>query len=296
MMHESLRVLLSGLIDYAGLFPPAALDMHAAVKNYAAYLRAPHSWMLGRFVVPVARLPEFENAIADLLSESEETLSWRLSALCGANLEADIQQALDFNRRHSKVFIDAVELKASTVKDIEESARFTPQIASTFYEIEATNRTPDMLAAIARAGAGAKFRTGGLVAEMFPSVVELASFIGQCHQARVPFKATAGLHHPLRGVRPLTYEENGPSGTMHGFLNVFLAAGFIGQGMSVKAAAELLEEKSIEAFDFRAQGVEWRSFGLSNDKLRETRRSLALSFGSCSFIEPISDLQELNLL
>ena len=40
-MHASLRILMEGLIDYAGLFPPASLDMPTAVRNYAAYRKSP---------------------------------------------------------------------------------------------------------------------------------------------------------------------------------------------------------------------------------------------------------------
>ena len=59
-MTEALRTLLAGLIDYAGLFPPASLDMAEAARNYEAYRAGPHSWALGRFIVPSARLNEVD--------------------------------------------------------------------------------------------------------------------------------------------------------------------------------------------------------------------------------------------
>ncbi len=52
-MNDALRPLLSGLIDYAGLFPPAAVSMADAVANYAAYRTSADAWALGRFVLPV---------------------------------------------------------------------------------------------------------------------------------------------------------------------------------------------------------------------------------------------------
>src|SRR5215471_10308407 len=61
-MVNSLRILLTHLIDYAGLFPPAALEMPEAQRNYAAYRAGEYSWMLGRFVVPAARLDEVDPA------------------------------------------------------------------------------------------------------------------------------------------------------------------------------------------------------------------------------------------
>ena len=59
----ALAVLLDGLIDYAGLFPPAALSMPAAVAAYARYVIGTDRAMLGRFVVPAARLADFTAAV-----------------------------------------------------------------------------------------------------------------------------------------------------------------------------------------------------------------------------------------
>src|SRR5271154_2009055 len=63
---DSAAALLRGLIDYAGLFPPASCGMATAVANYEAYLRSEDAWMLGRFIVPVARLGEVEQAVGAL--------------------------------------------------------------------------------------------------------------------------------------------------------------------------------------------------------------------------------------
>ena len=82
------------------------------------------------------------------------------------------------------------------------------------------------LAVLSAAGARAKVRTGGVTEGAFPASHALARFIQSCADAGVPFKATAGLHHPLRGEYRLTYEPGSPHGMMFGFLNVFLAAAF----------------------------------------------------------------------
>ena len=71
-----LRILLRGLIDYAGLFPPASLDMADAVRNYAAYREGEHAWALGRFVVPAARLEEFER----VARRADRFRAWTLGA------------------------------------------------------------------------------------------------------------------------------------------------------------------------------------------------------------------------
>ena len=57
-MSASLRALLAGAIDYAGMFPPASLPLGQAFDNYLRYRSGPDAWMLGRFVCPVGRLPD----------------------------------------------------------------------------------------------------------------------------------------------------------------------------------------------------------------------------------------------
>ena len=59
---SAIKALMTGLIDYAGLFPPASLDMETAVRNYRSYLHGEHAWMLGHFVLPANRLREFSDA------------------------------------------------------------------------------------------------------------------------------------------------------------------------------------------------------------------------------------------
>ena len=93
-----------------------------------------------------------------------------------------------------------------------------------------------LVAAIARRGGRAKMRTGGVTAEAFPTAAQVLRFLRACTEARVPFKATAGLHHPLRAEYRLTYAPDSPRGTMFGFLNVFLTAVLLRHGLSDKDA------------------------------------------------------------
>ena len=55
-MKESLRAFMNGLIDYAGLFPPAKLPLDEAIDDYVMHLKGENSWMLGRFIIPVSKL------------------------------------------------------------------------------------------------------------------------------------------------------------------------------------------------------------------------------------------------
>jgi hypothetical protein len=121
-------------------------------------------------------------------------------------------------------------------------------------------------------------------------------FMRLCAAANVPFKATAGMHHPLRSLHRFTYQAESPSGVMHGFLNVFLAASFLRAGMETEVALQLLDEPSVHAVHFDLDGVAWRQHRISRDEIAAARQGFAVSFGSCSFTEPIDDLRSLSLL
>lgn len=287
-----LHALLTDIIDYAGLFPPAALSMSEAVKNYARYIEGENAWMLARFVLPLSRLDEFEKEAKEFLSS---VTVWRLSALCGASDE-EMKTIEDFNLRYEgKAIIDAIEIKANSAEEIQRVSTTygSGWVSRIFCEIPIAEIS--LIENIAKTDFKAKARTGGIKQEMFPTAEEIARFIFACHQSNAAFKATAGLHHPLRCVKPLTYEEDAEQGIMHGFLNVFLAAAFIRNGLSESEAVELLLDEDISSFSFEDDAIRWRSYRLNRDELKEARENFALSFGSCSFEEPIEDLKELGV-
>ena len=286
-MSSATRALLSGLIDYAGLFPPAARSMADAVANYAAYRDGADHWALGRFVVPISRLAEFEAAAAPHLHGAP----WRLAVLAQAS---DHDEMLRFNARQAgRAVIDAVETKASTVVEIE-TMESLAIIGDVFVEIPVTGDPDGLLLAIYALRLRAKIRTGGVTADAAPAPADVVRFLSACVLHGVPFKATAGLHHPLRGEYPLTYAPDAPRGTMHGYLNVFLAALFLRHGMSESDTVALLEERDASAFSL-ADGVRWRAHTLTVAQVADARARFAGSFGSCSFREPLDDLSALAL-
>ncbi len=301
-MNKPLRFLLENLIDYAGLFPPAELPMAEAVRNFAAYRQSEHAWMLGKFIVPASRLEEFEQAAASCWPRDGEAGFWKLSALGGGDLQADLASVNRFNRRRTAgdtaaaVMIDAIEFKAATVAEIQAAMRAMQPTLACFIEIPINDDPTELIRAIGAEGAFAKVRTGGVTADAFPSSQNLARFIAACAEEDVAFKATAGLHHPLRAVNRLTYKPDSQSAMMHGFLNVFLAAAFAQNGLGVEQLAAMLEETSPEAFRFEEGCVYWRDEMLVVGHIRNARHLFSISFGSCSFTEPIEDLQRLNLL
>jgi hypothetical protein len=297
-------LLLRELIDYAGLFPPASLGMGAAVAGYDTYSRSEWNWMLGRFIVPVSRLAEFEEAFAGLPSSGDEgPMNWRLSALLGADPVADVDRLREFNGRMAgegsrKALVDSVEVKVAGSEEITRLSGVVPAEVVAYFEIPwsipVSSRT-ECIRALADSGRRAKIRMGGETADKFPASESVIEFINLCAAARVPFKATAGLHHPLRSVHRLTYEPESPSAMMHGFLNVFLAAAFLRAGMEAGVALRLLDEQSERAFQFDSDGVAWRQHRLGRQEIAAARRDFAISFGSCSFLEPIEDLRSFSL-
>ena len=298
-----IRVLLTAIVDYAGLFPPAGLPMADAVRNYAGYRRGPHAWMLARFIVPVSRLPEFEDAASKFLPREPNDDPWPISALIGDTLDAEIDAIFEFNQRHAEspenglAVIDTIELRAGGPRAVDRALNIIPEQLTPYFEIPAGDDVRGMLTALAGTGARAKIRTGGTSPEQFPTTERIADFIANCAAADVPFKATAGLHHPIRAAQKLTYEPESPSHTMHGFLNVFLAAAFLRRAdMPTSEALALIEETDPKTFTYPDGVIGWRAHTIDAPRLASVRESFAISFGSCSFEEPIADLKALNVL
>jgi hypothetical protein len=295
-IKESVRLLLAEIVDYAGLFPPAQLLMAEAVTNYATYKNSNFRWMLGRFVVPAARLDEFAEHTRDFLKRGDS--AWKLSVLAGEDIYETLRLVEDFNAAHAPYAVcDALEIKAASASQIEAVAEAAPPQLTNYFEIPNDDRLADLVVTLAINKQRAKLRTGGVTPEAFPRPEEITRFMRTCLAANVPFKFTAGLHHPIRCQRPLTYEKDAPTGMMYGFLNVFLAAAFAREGYKPAVIKEVLEDEWEESFVFEDGGVLWRQeHFIGATQIRYLREKSAISFGSCSFEEPIADLREIGLL
>jgi hypothetical protein len=293
---KSVDALVAGLVDYAGLFPPATEDMRPALEGYASYARSRDRAALGRFIVPISRLHELEEAGGDLMPRSKGEEPWQLSVLIAEDVRAAGEEMLKFNRSHSSrskaghAVIDMAELKASTVEDIRHQRRDLPADFVAYFEIPITGDVSPLVSGIAKAGARAKVRTGGIIPEAFPPADAVIDFMSACRREGVAFKATAGLHHPVRGEYRLTYESDSPKGMMYGFLNVFIAAALLYAGESEEIAQTALEESDASAFSFAEDAIQWRDKRIGMDQILASRSEFAISFGSCSFREPVEEL------
>jgi hypothetical protein len=291
----ALETLLAELIDYAGLFPPAALSMADAVANHAQYMSGADRRWLGRFIVPLTRLDELAAAV-DGLGDRRPSASrpWRVAVLAGA---ADAATLRTFAARHGgTMVIDTIETKAEDPAQIPAIAAALGAQYTVYVEVPLRSDPAPFVAALAAVGLRAKIRTGGVTADAFPSPAEVMRFLVASVEMGVPFKATAGLHHPLRGEYRLTYAADAAEGTMYGFINIFLAAAMLRVGHPAAAVAPLLEERAAASLVVTPTGITWRGLTVTTAQLATARTVLAASFGSCSFAEPVEDLHSLRLL
>ena len=297
---DARRLLFEGLVDYAGLFPPAALGMEDAVARYDEYRRGEHRWALGKFVLPVARLEAFANA-ARLVAGG--VASWSLAMVAGADFFAGVRAIEMFARTGARASVGAIEVRAATAAQVDEIAanaeRLRARIPDAFelyVEVPLADDPAALISSIGSHGLRAKVRTGGVEPGAVPDARSLARFIVLCMAHGVTFKATAGLHHALRGSYPFTYDPASERGTMFGFLNVFVAALFARDGLDAVGVQALLEERDAAHLGFDRGGVTWRGRTIAADAIRAARVQAATSFGSCSFTEPLADLSTLGLL
>ncbi len=324
-MSPSLRSLLSQIIDYAGMFPPARLPLEEALRNYTASRRGDHAWMLSRFVCGVSILQEIDLHAPMLFEDGARP--WRIAAIGRGGdgmlsflegLQRDLAVIAAFaKQRKGCAFADALEVKippavirggSEEVRELVERSAEAIAIGAPgvmpFYEIEFGATSPEAVSETLNvlkrfnakwAGqryrpAGAKIRTGGLEAEAFPSTKQLAFFISVCSKLGLAFKATAGLHHPLRR------HDKSVGTKMHGFLNVFVAAALAHALQSdLQTLVRVLESEKVDEFTFEDDGLSWCGKKVSLDQIAAARKHIAVSYGSCSFDEPIEGLKKLGL-
>jgi hypothetical protein len=257
------RALLERLIDHAALFPPASMSMPEAIEADRRARASEHAWMLDRFIVPASKLGE--------LPREAPRLSVVLDGGEG-DLEAVHEAVLDGRQ------VELVEARIDPAWIPDTQALVNEKLPGVraFWELSPGRGLRGAVAAVREARAGAKIRCGGTT---LPSVEEVASFIAACRDAGVPFKATAGLHHPIR------------SGDRHGFLNLLAAAVFADGDLEA-----IVGEEDPAAFTLDADGFGVHGRRADAEAIAAARRELFVAYGSCSFDEPTGDLQALGLL
>jgi len=236
MRSDVRRAALTALIDHAPLFPPASLPVPEALEEDRRARADEHAWLLARLVWPSSRL--------DVLEGEDRALSVLLDGPYAGDLRAE-----------------AVETRWDAGLD--------GLSGEAYVELPLGDGLEEKVSALAERGLRAKVRCGG---SEVPTPASLGRFVAVCRDAAVPFKATAGLHHPLA------------ADGRHGFLNVLAACAFADE-------AALTGEVALDR-----EALRWGGREAGPDELERVRRDQLVAVGSCSFFEPVEELQELGIL
>lgn len=287
-----MRAAYAGIVDYAGLFPPASCSMADAVSAYHTYRGSPDRWMLGRFIVAASRLDELASAIDASGIVGTPTDPWQVSAVLGADIPAEVARvnAFRLTGRDGDLVVDSIECRVTTPDQVEHVDGQLPHDVIRFLEVPLDGPYGSLVAAIGRVGAHAKVRTGGTTADLIPAPEALIAFLTAVVSHHVPFKATAGLHHPFRGSYPLSYEPGAPRAVMYGFVNLLVATAELVRTGNSADAQDILEERDPGAFEHGSDAVTWRGLRFGDVELGAVRDRFFRAFGSCSFREPVDEL------
>jgi len=296
---NALESFFRHLIDYAGLFPPAELAIDQSVTEYEAARVSTYHWILGRFICPASRLGQLPARasgfpLSVILETPADGRAW-FNALRGAiqSLPSEKPACLELRLPEPLALRETFEPNIAQLATLLSNAGL--QSVATFVEFPRTVRwnelLPSAMRALARANLGAKIRCGGLSADAFPSCEEIANFIAACKEYSVPFKATAGLHHPVR------HRDSATGFLMHGFLNLVGAAVFANStDFPPEQLIAIVAEQDAAAFSFAEQTFQWHRYQADVSAISEARSKSFTAYGSCSFSEPIEDLKALGVL
>jgi hypothetical protein len=282
-------------------------------KNYENYINSGDDWMLGPFIISVAKLSELRTYQELFINKKPLNLSvvGRKSESvhdCVVQLREDLKHIRSYVRQsHHWSGVEAFEIPlppvVPTQELLEEISMGASQLGiKVFCEVALLNdnnwkkqlcQSLDSIAAfnsLHKCNIGVKLRTGGIKAEMFPPPHKVAFVLASCRERKLPLKFTAGLHHPIRMYR----EE--VNAKMHGFLNIFLAGMFAYHlNLEDSKIEEIISDENADHFTIAADGFAWKNLSITSQKIEELRKHFLCSFGSCSFVEPRDEFFELSI-
>lgn len=266
--------LFAAVCDDAAIFPPGNLPLAAAVPAHVAHRRRSYADMVGPLVIGAANLRELAGLTGDLPDGALELLvTTPLSGVKAARSRAEATPAVRLVGLEVVLADDTAPGQVVPVLEEVASDSITVHV-----EVPRDDRRDGVLAELAGTTHTAKFRTGGVRADLYPDEAELAASVIAAVHAGVPFKATAGLHHAIRNTDPATGFEQ------HGFLNLLTATGAALDGAGPGMVEALLAERDGHLVAAQVAGL---SAGV-----REAFRT----FGTCSITDPLMELADLGLL
>jgi hypothetical protein len=301
LLPDARTALFGALIDYAGLYPPASLEVDGAVAGYRSARSSSNGWMAGRFLCPASRLEDLAGILVATMQPDES--SWPIavtfdldpaaSATAAASFHAEMEPAATVHLAEARIPEGS---DAASIAALYDTALSISDTVVPFLEVPRDGAVPATIDAITSAvgvslrPGGAKLRCGGLTPDDFPSTHEVAAFIIECSERSLPFKTTAGLHHPIR------HRDEELGVTRHGFLNLLTAAIAARAGAGLLTIEAIVAETDPDAFEVAFGGVSWRGERANAKAIGETRANGFIAYGSCEFNEPVQDLAELGFL
>ncbi len=290
----------AAFVDYAGLFPPATLTVEDAVDGYRKSRASSAAWVSGRFLVRASQLVELAGVVMPMMAPGE--VPWEVGVIFdtppaeaasqAAAFHAEMQPALSVASAEARISDPSIEGISALVTTI---GSINPDVVA-FLEVrrdsDIRSQIDSIGAVLAEAGmaGGAKLRCGGLTADLFPSVEEVAGFIVGAVDASVPFKATAGLHQPVR------HFDEALDVWRHGFVNLLMATAAATAGEPDDVVHAIVGETDPDAFAISPAFATWKELRFPGSALRRMRQRNFIAYGSCDFDEPIDALTDMSLL
>ena len=238
-----------------------------------------HAGVLGLFLSPASRLPELITELIKVKPIKPVALSLVIDTGLGG-----VPKALSIVESRAELLaLRMVEMPAPSDVDevwLERVSEFVPEdVVRVIEPRRGGDGWLDGIRRVVEHGSWPKLRCGGLSAENFPSVREVADFLAVINDGGASFKATAGLHNAVRHTDPQT------GFTHHGFLNLLVATARMQSGGDVHDALSSMDSAALA-----------EEAGALTDQAQHAARSVFASYGSCSLTDPITDLTALGLL
>lgn len=298
-MSTALYALLDSIIDYAGLFPPAKLNMAEALPEYIKHRRGSERWMVSRFVCPVSRLVEFSDVLDTLELQSNDTpIPISLLGSRIENAESNLADEWDAIQAFvddvgSTCVIEAYEVRKPDHLKLGSVTKALSRYKAldVFLELPWSESLVEDLHFITEHDwMGAKARTGGIDPDDFPSPRDLSTFMHECLSLDLRFKLTAGMHHPIR------HRDQIIGAHQHGFLNVATAAALAEEYDFTREQMEsVLANENPTSFIFGPDTMFYEDLEIDAAAI-EDMRTLFVSYGSCSVNDPLLGLAKLGLI
>jgi hypothetical protein len=218
---------------------------------------------------PPASLPlgdairEDERAQSSAASFALGRLVWPAARFAEAPLDRELSVVLD-GSFEPDARVAAVEVPPRG--DVDAAAALADEV---YVEVPLDDELDQSLAVIEASGLRAKVRCSADEAGHLPW------FLLECRARGIVFKATAGLHHALS------------TGAEYGFLNLLAAVVFEDDAA--------LREAGGARFEVTAETFRWGDRSAGAEQITDARGRFH-SIGTCSFFEPLEELERLGIL